>query len=180
MSRFPAREPARFGTSERQRRAGGARVGGEISRDPGSVWVCEEERGGVSGRPAGEISHLCEGDGVRGGGGVADSGGTPDDISFELVRAVVDAGLGLRAGQRAIDSRRRLCAVAAQKGAFVEEQDAAAVLEDGVRGGEPREASADDDDLFGHDASFPSSEDLRRDACVVPSRGPRTYKKAII
>ena len=77
-------------------------------------------------------------------------------------------------------SRRRLCAVAAQKGAFVEEQDAAAVLEDGVRGGEPREASADDDDLFGHDASFPSSEDLRRDACVVPSRGPRTYKKATI
>ena len=83
------------------------------------------------------------------------------------------------AGQRAVDSRRRLCAVAAQKGAFVEEQDAAAVLED-VRGGEPREASADDDDLFGHDASFPSSEDLRRDACVVPSRGPRTYEKAII
>ena len=117
---------------------------------------------------------------MRGGGGVADSGGTPDDISFELVRAVVDAGLGLRAGQRAVDSRRRLCAVAAQKGAFVEEQDAAAVLEDGVRGGEPREASADDDDLFGHDASFPSSEDLRRDACVVPSRGPRTHEKAII
>ena len=133
----------------------------EISRDPGSGFG---KRGGVS-RPAppgGGISHLCEGDGVRGGGGVADSGGTPDDVSLELVRAVLDAGLGLRAGQRAVDSGRRLGAVAAQKGAFVEEHDAAAVLEDGVRGGEPREASADDDDLFGHGASFPSLKTRKR------------------
>ena len=166
----------------RSAKAGGGAGVVEISRDPGSGFG---KRGGVS-RPAppgGGISHLCEGDGVRGGGGVADSGGTPDDVSLELVRAVLDAGLGLRAGQRAVDSGRRFRAVAAQKGAFVEEHDAAAVLEDGVRGGEPREASADDDDLFGHGASFPSLKTRKRvraGGVVVWVPAPRILQKANI
>lgn len=159
-SRFPGREPARFERGHGQRRPGAAR--GWLKYLATRALGLGKEAAFRGPPRGGGISHLCEGDGVRGGGGVADSGGTPDDVSLELVRAVLDAGLGLRAGQRAVDSGRRLGAVAAQKGAFVEEHDAAAVLEDGVRGGEPREASADDDDLFGHGASFPSLKTRKR------------------
>ena len=101
-------------------------------------------------RFAGSGSHLGERDGVRGGLGVTHAGGASDDVRLELVRGIVDALGSLRAGRRAVNAAGGLGGVAAQEGALVQEQHAPAVLQHGVRGGQPREAAADDDDLLAH------------------------------
>ena len=98
----------------------------------------------------GRSPHLCEGDGVRRRLGVAHAGGALDDVRLELVGGILDALGGLRARQRAVDAGGGLGAVAAEEGAFIQEEDAPAVLQHGVRGGQPREAAADDDDLLAH------------------------------
>ena len=80
-------------------------------------------------------------------------------VLLELVRGVLNPFRGLRLRQRAVDAGRRLRAVASEERGLIQEEDAAAVLEDGVRCGQAREAAADDDDLFAHRARFagPSS-----------------------
>jgi hypothetical protein len=82
--------------------------------------------------------------------GVAHAGGALDDVRLELVGGILDALGGLRARQRAVDAGGGLGAVAAEEGAFIQEEDAPAVLKHGVRGGEAGEAAPDDYDLFFH------------------------------
>lgn len=98
----------------------------------------------------GRSPHLGEGDGVRRRLGVAHAGRALDDVRLELVGGILDALGGLRARQRAVDAGGGLGAVAAEEGAFIQEEDAPAVLQHGVRGGEAGEAAPDDDDLFFH------------------------------
>ena len=112
-----------------------------------------ESRGQISRESTtvrGRSPHLCEGDGVRRRLGVAHAGGALDDVRLELVGGILDALGGLRARQRAVDAGGGLGAVAAEEGAFIQEEDAPAVLQHGVRGGEAGEAAPDDDDLFFH------------------------------
>ena len=97
------------------------------------------------------------------GGGVSDAGGTPDDVRLELIGGVLDALGGLRARERAVDAGGGFRAVAAEEGAFIPKEHAAAVLEPGVRRREAGEAASDDDDLLAHlDARVEARGEVRR------------------
>jgi hypothetical protein len=115
---------------------------------------------------------------VRGRGRVPDPRGAFQAVLLELVRGVLNPFRGLRLRQRAVDAGRRLRAVASEERGLIQEKDAAAVLEDGVRGGQAREAAADDDDLFAHRARFTGASSTK--AAAARERSARqllTVKK---
>lgn len=115
---------------------------------------------------------------MRGRGRVPDPRGAFQAVLLELVRGVLNPFRGLRLRQRAVDAGRRLRAVASEERGLIQEKDAAAVLEDGVRGGQAREAAADDDDLFAHRARFTGASSTK--AAAARERSARqllTVKK---
>ena len=100
--------------------------------------------------------------------GVPDARRALDDIIFKLISAVGNVQPRLRLRQRSVNPTRRLRAVPAQEGTFVEQHDARAVFDDGVRRGQARETTADDDDLISHvDGEF---DDARRRVMTTNTR----------
>eukprot|EP00754_Rhynchopus_humris_P031361 Rhum_TRINITY_DN15333_c13_g1::Rhum_TRINITY_DN15333_c13_g1_i1::g.152460::m.152460 len=91
------------------------------------------------------------------GGGLLGRGtldGALGGVLQEGVDAVVDAEALLRAREGAVDARRRLRRVSTAEAELLEQQHAAAALEDGVARGQARKASADDDNLAHCDKGF--------------------------
>ena len=87
---------------------------------------------------------------MLGRGGVANAGGTLEDVLLELIGAVVDALGSLRAGQRAVDAARGFGGVPSQERAFVQQKHPSPVLQNRVRRGQAGESASYDDDLVGH------------------------------
>ena len=136
-------------------------------RDEGQVKV-ELFHQPIHARTASLRQHLGERHRVRRRLGVPNARRALDDIVFKLISAVGDVQPRLRLRQRSVNPTRRLRAVSAQEGTFVEQHDARAVFDDGVRRGQARETTTDDDDLISHvDGEF---DDARRRVMTTNTR----------
>ena len=94
--------------------------------------------------------HLGERNRVRRRFGVSNPGRALDNVIFKFIRAVWNVQSRLRSRERSINPARRLRTVSSQEGTLVEQDDARAAFDDGVRRGQSRETTAYYDDLFRH------------------------------
>mmetsp|Transcript_9678 Transcript_9678/g.33396 ORF Transcript_9678/g.33396 Transcript_9678/m.33396 type:complete len:609 (+) Transcript_9678:2632-4458(+) len=115
---------------------------------------------------------VCKWLGVLWWGRVLQSARGLQDILLKGHGAVVDVLVHLGLGQRSADPAGRLRGVSSQEGHLVHQSDAAAVLDDGVGGGEPGEAASYDNHAGAHGSCVGLLKVRRLRSASAPTRLP--------